>query len=131
MIITLERHSYADAATLGALLVPNRKFHTVERPWLKNRVNESCIPEGFYECRRVDSPRFGSTFEIVVPGRSHILFHSANWASELLGCVALGMKPDQRCFAVRQSRKAMVEFLHIFKNVNVFNLHVVQYKPKF
>lgn len=131
MIISLVRHSYAEAGTLGVLMVGGRRFFTVECPWLQNRVGVSCIPEGLYECKRVESPRFGGTFEIVVPGRTHILFHAANFPDELSGCVALGLRADERCFAVRQSRKAVQSFLHILEDINVFTLHVSQFKPRF
>ena len=63
--------------------------HTIERPWLQNRVNVSCIPAGTYDLKPVNSPKFGLTFEVEsVIGRTHILIHKANKASELQGCIA-------------------------------------------
>jgi hypothetical protein len=37
---------------------------TVEPPWRDNRPFLSCIPSGSYLCSKVDSPRFGNTWEV-------------------------------------------------------------------
>lgn len=40
---------------------------------------------------RKDSPAHGQVYEAeLVPGRTNIQIHSANWAFQLLGCIALG-----------------------------------------
>ena len=74
----IKRVSHLEHATFGVLLddhmVPFAA--TLEEAWVRNTPNISCIPPGMYTCRRVDSPKFGDTFEVAdVPGRSHILFH--------------------------------------------------------
>lgn len=76
--ITLKRIT-ADG-TFGVLLDGAVPFAlTLEREWLDNRLEVSCIPDGGYSCRRVNSPRFGGTFEVTgVPGWTYILFHSGN-----------------------------------------------------
>lgn len=62
---------------------------TIERPWLHNKVNISCIPTGIYKIKPVKSPKFGDTYQICdVVGRTHILIHKANRPSELQGCIA-------------------------------------------
>ena len=64
--------------------------HTIELPWINNKRNVSCIPEGPYEI----VPRFSKRFQhhlILknVEGRSFILFHPANDAiRDLAGCIA-------------------------------------------
>lgn len=64
---------------------------TLEPPWSNNTVNLSCIPAGTYRCRRVQSPRFGETFEMTdVPGRDHVLFHKGNDVVDTHGCVLVG-----------------------------------------
>jgi hypothetical protein len=92
---------YRDEATTGALIDPETGFKiccTLERPNLHNQkdnpktaANESsCIPEGDYVCKKYSSARFPDTWEITgVPNRAAILFHCANYAFELLGCVAV------------------------------------------
>lgn len=90
--LVLERFCYADGATFGRMLVGGRVLYTVERPWLGNQPRVSCIPEGIYRCR----PRrfFRGDHDAIevcnVPGRTHILFHKGNRASDVLGCIAVG-----------------------------------------
>ena len=76
--------------TVGNLYLQNKEIcHTIERPWLHNKPNVSCIPAGTYTIEPVDSPKFGLTYEVKdVIGRTHILFHKANRPSELQGCIA-------------------------------------------
>lgn len=67
------------------------KFYTIERPWKNNERRVSCIPTGEYVGLIHHSPRFGKTIWIQdVPDRSEILIHPANFASELMGCIAPG-----------------------------------------
>lgn len=86
-------------STVGDLYVDNAFVcHTVERPWLDNAPNLSCIPEGEYILEPYDSPKFGECY-IVSGGtvekfqnsngnRWGILFHTANVPSQLHGCIA-------------------------------------------
>ena len=66
------------SATCGVLIYLGRpKFVTLELPWKGNQRRVSCIPEGRYWVGRVNSPRFGWTYEVKdVPGRDAILFLS-------------------------------------------------------
>ena len=79
-----------DDCTIGKLYSSgNLLCNTIERPWLSNTVNVSCIPAGIYTIKLTDSPKFGLTYQVTnVIGRTHILFHKANKASELHGCIA-------------------------------------------
>jgi len=89
MKATLKTFS-TNICTLGKLYF-NQAFicNTIERKWLDNKVNVSCIPSGNYKCSITNSPRFGLTYQVNdVDGRTHILFHKANRASELQGCIA-------------------------------------------
>jgi hypothetical protein len=62
---------------------------TIERPWLQNKVDVSCIPAATYTIKPINSPHFGLTYEVCdVAGRTHILIHKANRPSELRGCIA-------------------------------------------
>ena len=86
--LTLKTFS-TDDVTIGKLYNGNNLIcHTVERPWLDNVANESCIPEGEYTVKMTNSPRFGPTYEVKnVPGRTHILFHKGNTVKDSLGCI--------------------------------------------
>ncbi len=63
---------------------------TIELPWLGNRPNHSCIPEGTYTLVQRHSVRWGLHLLVNgVVGRSLILFHPANNAlQQLRGCIA-------------------------------------------
>ena len=53
--------------------------------------NDYVFPEDDYLCKRVNSPKFGNTFEITgIENRSHILFHWGKEEEDSLGCVILG-----------------------------------------
>ncbi len=41
-----------------------------------------------------DHPEHGKAYELIVPGRTAILIHSANWFQQLLGCLAPGASID-------------------------------------
>lgn len=89
--VTLKR---SNSLTFGILQIANDKWFTCERPWKDNENNVSCIPKGSYLCRWTLSPRLKKyTYEVLnVPRRSGIRIHSANFPSQVLGCVALGEK---------------------------------------
>ena len=98
--------------TIGRLTYDGEHFYTVERPWLDNQQNISCIPTGFYKLIRVNSPRFGpGTWEVAaVTGRSHILIHVANTAADVIGCVGLGMGLFPQLQGVSNSKAAIENF---------------------
>lgn len=66
--------------------------YTIEKQWHENHAMTSCIPAGVYRVTRFDSPSKGRVFLLHdVPGRTMIEIHVANLASELLGCIAVGL----------------------------------------
>jgi hypothetical protein len=102
---TIKRISHLPDATLGVFMdakgVPI--CLTAELPWKNNEPYISCIPEGTYQAIKVISPKRGiEVFELAsVPGRTVIQIHVANapmrpinadGETELLGCIAPGMK---------------------------------------
>jgi hypothetical protein len=127
--LLLKRFDFRDDRTYGALIGPQGPFiFTLENPWLENKPQVSCIPFGTYACRRVQSPRFGNTFEVTgVPGRSHILFHAGNTEADTLGCVltATTFDPVQGVNGAVQSKKAFDELMFLLRAVQQFTLHIV------
>lgn len=106
--LILERFNYGMkdirhpcSGTFGTLELPSStKLFTVERPWLQNRNNVSCIPTGVYILRKRRSSvvekssggEFLEGWEITdVLGRTYIMFHPANWPNNVKGCVGVGM----------------------------------------
>jgi len=89
MRIELVRVGQSNRGTFGVLRQQEIPFAlTLERPWVDNQANISCIPAGSYTCQRIRSPKFGDTFEVMnVPNRSHVLFHKGNTIDDTHGCI--------------------------------------------
>ena len=128
LLIRLPQH---EDGTFGVLLdgvIEQTPFClTVERPWMNNQKEISCIPVGEYICRRVDSPKFGNTFEVMnVPNRTAILFHKGNLAMDSHGCIIVGEQFESLSgkVAVLASGKGFDEFLWRTENLNEFKLEI-------
>lgn len=111
----LERFAYTPMGAFGKLTVDEFECYTVERPWLDNRVRESCIPEGSYDIKLGMYNRGGySAYEFVyVPDRTLIKIHVANTMDNVLGCIGLGkgLGYVKSKWAVTQSKSAHNEFM--------------------
>lgn len=92
LVVTLTRDTYDKKQTLGSLNVGNFRCKTLERPWLNNQKNVSCIPEGEYKVTWTFSPKFMKyTYEVQsVPNRSAIRIHKGNFFYDIQGCILLG-----------------------------------------
>lgn len=91
MQISLSRYNAPDWV-LGRLHAGPLSLWTIERPWLDNKRNESCIPDGEYELSHFRHAAWGDAWLLHdVPNRSEILIHPANYAHELRGCIAPGI----------------------------------------
>ncbi len=127
----LKRIALTAIATFGVLIGPDGIpfTNTLERPWMNNLVGHSCIPAGIYTCRRVTSPKFGNTFQVMdVPGRTEILLHKGNLASDSHGCILLGER-----FAyfdgvpgVAGSAVGFGEFMTVLGDISAFELEIVE-----
>ncbi len=95
----LLRHSDSPFGVFGYFLLFNDMgdriayWPTCEEDWRGNKRNVSSIPTGTYEAKRVQSPKFGDTFEVTaVPNRAAILFHAGNTEESTEGCILLGKR---------------------------------------
>ena len=132
----LTRFDATKDGTLGRF----EQWRTLEEEDQGNRRNVSSIPAGTYIVKRVDSPRFGDTFEITgVPNRSHILFHPLNTEEDTEGCIGVGKRfgvlkvldEDNghvaHKLAILRSRDAFKEFMAFFDGVDEWLLEIVDY----
>jgi hypothetical protein len=115
-IAIIKRIEFTDKYTLGILEMPSFTCYTMERPWLDNASNVSCVPSGEYDCSIRVSPKFGRVYQLKdVPGRQFILIHAGNTANNTHGCVLLGKSAgyieDRR--AVLCSRPTLRRFMSL------------------
>ena len=90
MELILQR-TYFKGGTNGTLFYKDLFLgFTIELPWLENKRNISCIPEGTYELKARFSEKFKQHLILNnVKNRNLILLHPANDAKkELEGCIA-------------------------------------------
>ena len=129
--LTIKRVGTGAQGTFGVLIESGIPFAlTVERQWLNNQSNISCIPEGGYLCKRVKSPRFGNTFEVTdVEGRSHILFHKGNLDDDSHGCILVGEKFGQlgSSSGILESNQGFNEFMVLLDDVDEFSLNIINH----
>lgn len=102
MIIEIDRYLVSQHGTFSKVRVDALILRGVELPWRDNIVGESCIPAGVYRLVPHESPKFGpvhafqggtvSVFPSSATVRSAILWHPANYARELQGCLATGRR---------------------------------------
>ena len=106
---------------------------TLELPWLDNAQRTSSIPQGVYVCKRVQSPKFGNTFEVTgVRGRGNILFHSGNSTADTHGCILTGASFDpvggmNGKNGVTGSKLAWDELMDMQRGVDSFTLTVANF----
>ena len=134
MEITLTRFAPTKDGVFGRM----GPWTTVEEEWQNNLPFISCIPAASYLCKRVDSPKFGDTFEITnVPGRTLVLFHALNTEEGTQGCVGVTTRlgvmrvkdEDTRLkvwkLAGLSSRVAFKAWMASMEGIDEFTLHVV------
>ena len=133
MKMTLVRTDCSDSCTIGRLEFTDAsgndaELMTLELPWRDNKRGCSCIPKGTYTCKKVQSRKFGETFEITgVEGRDSILFHKGNFPSSTRGCILLGLGTAS-CnggYMITDSARAMEKFLAAVGNAQQFTLEII------
>lgn len=122
--IYLDRYEITEHSTRSRLVgaLPD-DLYGIEKPWRENQAFESCIPEGVYTLFPHHSPRFKTCF-IIVGGtvtmeehedaaRFACLFHAANWARQVQGCVGIGLAATDSAEGpmVTSSRAAMSKLI--------------------
>lgn len=134
-----------DKQTLGVMVItsPTQGVifvgRTLELPDKNNANNVSCIIPGKYLCKYTTSASLKDkdgkplkTYEITkVPGRAGVRIHSANYYSQLRGCISLGnahkdINSDGQLDAIH-SGNTVAEFEKIM-NYEDFELEIIENK---
>jgi len=127
-IVELVRLEEAAEGSFGVLRVNKEVVCvTLEPPDRLNEQNVSSIPEQQYLCSRVNSPRFGDTYEVTaVPGRSEVLFHTGNTVDDTHGCILLGASYGELGGkrAVLASKDAFARFKALLDGAQTFHLTI-------
>lgn len=132
MVLELVRLRHAAEGVFGVLLDDfGVVCATLERSYDDLQAK---VPVGVWPCERTVYHRGGDlpTFEIIVPGHSRILFHPANWETQLDGCVALGVchRPVAGRLGIAQSRDGFDEFMRRTNGLNHLTLRVTEVSPR-
>lgn len=102
--------------------IPEFTSLSLERGWVDNKRNVSCLPEGQYRVMYEWSEKFQRMlWEIKdTPGRSECKFHGANYWKQLNGCIALGLKlkdmDNDGYYDITSSGNTMKAFHQVLKN---------------
>jgi len=130
----LDRNHRTVFGTLGELYDENKMwlFQTIEKPDRDNQAFISCIPTDTYTCRLGmyyggdgvgGSKRDYAAYEIMdVPDRTHIKIHIANFVTDVVGCIGLGMVRDEGIPMVKRSRIAYETFMDYMDGIKEFEL---------
>jgi len=129
--VEITRSRQSEQGIVGILAIDNIPFCiTMEQPWNNNIPFKSCVPAGFYYCKRFNSPTYGWTFEIqnVPNGRKYCLFHWGNRVMNTVGCVLtarwIGLLEGD--LAILDSHSTFDRFMARMEDVEIFGLCITQ-----
>lgn len=134
--LKLHRKKFTDNQVLGTMDVYKDNifegsFCCLERGWLNNKLNQSCIPLGNYIVKHYDSQSHPDTF--IVHGthpRSSILIHKGNFYTDSAGCILVGHQftpiNNDKFLDVRYSTEAMAKLNEICRGEDIINLDIRQ-----
>ena len=132
--LEIKRFAYAPTGTFGEMLMPDgTRLYSVEQPWRDNKTNESCIPEGYYQCepRKFNKGGYDAIHITDVPNRAYIMFHRGNNSSDVAGCIATGRELAwvDRLWAVGNSVAAFETLMEYYGNLE-FELSIKGFNPR-
>jgi hypothetical protein len=137
IVMILRRFEYGEKETLGWLYVMDNKttlgvFSTLERAWLNNAKNLSCIPTGRYVCtRRNPTQKFNYEHLLIngVPNRDAILMHIGNIFTNSSGCVLVGTDfsdiNGDGITDITESRKAFTKLMNMLPKTGNIELYII------
>ena len=122
MIVTVTRTQKSTDGIFGNLAIDIDPFKCVT---LENLQLE--IPAGTYPVWYRWSNDFQQIMpHIIVPERTAVMLHWANWPKQLLGCIALGDEEDFNDDAINESKDAWIKFAQAITDQPSLTLKVVE-----
>ena len=113
-LVHIVRDHQTQDATFGHLTVGDFSCYTMERTAV-------IIPAGDYEARMEFSPHFQeATPHLIVPNRTYIEVHPANYPNQLEGCIAVGSAIDGD--ALDNSKVAFASLVSLLPATDVFHV---------
>ena len=126
----LIRDEVSEECIRGILYAEGEIFHVLERPWLNNLSNKSCICAGTYNVDFLPRSRSGKYRNVFwlrsVPDRSGILIHNGNIVSHSKGCLIIGKRRGKLGGhrAVLNSKTALHEFVELMEQES-FSINIL------
>ena len=125
----LDRKYRKDAPTMGKIVLSkDLTIFTLERPWVNNEHEVSCIPEGIYVCAFLkdhvteSGTKFRACYKVLnVPNREGILIHPGNTVDDTRGCILPGLEKNKE--SVLKSVMA-IDAMRRFINKSIFALTI-------
>lgn len=126
----LFRIRQTDTYTMGVLVIKNQFIFILERPWLNNKNNISCIPTGKYLVNylaKSASGKYRDVYHVTnVPNRVGILIHKGNLVLHTLGCLITGSRRGKlKGMPAVLGSAAALRKLHSLANRKSFMLEVI------
>lgn len=126
MLITVYRTNKTTDGIFGHLTTDRDPFRCMT---LENLT--TVIPAGVYDILFMWSEHFQQIMpHVMVPGRTSIEIHWANWPKQLDGCLALGMEKSFSQDMVTQSKDAWIGFVKAISDQPALKIkYVNDYEP--
>lgn len=141
--LLLTRGHGFEMGTPGRLRLPGGfNCYTMERPWLGNKVSESCIPPGVYPLRyrnsevvrRTTGGRYSKGWEVAdVPGRTFIMFHPGNTIDDTEGCILPGyaLSAWDGLWTVTKSRDTFDHVMRVLGGRDEWEIDIRYFFPEY
>jgi len=121
-IAYMVRDKVSDYCIQSVLFAKGEQFFTIERPWLDNKKNISCIPAGNYKTTflpKSASGKYRNVYHLQdVFKRLGILTHNGNLVHHSKGCIIIGKRRGKLAGkpAVLNSRTGLHEFVELMEH---------------
>lgn len=127
MQIQLKRFHQDERQTVGIITWMDRKAFTIERPWLGNARDISCVPAAVYLVQLLDINGKDRIRLRNVPMRGLINIEVGNFVGDSRGCIFIAQSVSaEREFQLKDSRPAYRRLLGDLKALGPEEKHTIE-----